>query len=435
LFRFRSLTVFCALVSSATYAEDLSETGDFLDGIAAIVNEGVVLESKLREQIATIIRRAESQPEPIPLPPPDVLRDQVLERLVIDEVQLQRAAQIGLQIPDQMVNQAIAGIGAQQNPPVPFEQMPQMIEADGTNWLDFREQVREELMLEQLRRIDVGQRIEVAPREIRQCIVDLESSVVANSDYELSHIVMSLPEGADPAEVARVQEIMNNVYQQVMDGADFRQFAIRYSEGPTAFEGGSLGWLEGGNVPTLFTDVLKEMGKGDVSEPFRWGNSYHIVKVDDLRSIMQRSEENQVLARHILVSPDEIIDDATARQKLNDAIRRIDEGEEFGEVAKLVSDDPGSANEGGELGWAGPGVFVDEFQAAIDGLEIGERSEPFRSPFGWHVVEVLDRRVYDNTEEVKERNCDRRIRNSKMQDETQLWIRRLRDLAFVDKRA
>lgn len=435
MLKIKYLCVFGALCSAPlSVADELSETGEFLDGVAAVVNEGVVLKSKLRNQIATIIRQAESQPEPIPLPPADVLRDQVLERLIINEVQMQRASRIGLQISDQMVNEAIARVGAQQDPPVPFERMPQLIAADGLDWIEFREDVREELTLDQLRRIDVGQRINVAPREIQQCILDLESNVVANSAYNLSHIIVSLPEAASASRIAETEALMQDIYEQLEDGADFRQLAIRYSEGQTALEGGALGWFEGEQVPTLFTDVLAPMGKDDISEPFRWSNSFHIVKVNDLRSAMQRSEVKQVRARHILVTPNEIIDDATAQQKLNDAVKRIEEGEDFGEVAKLVSDDPGSANDGGDLGWAGPGTFVGEFQAVVESLDIGERSEPFQSPFGWHVVEVLDRRVYDNTEELKERNCDLRIRNSKMQDETQLWIRRLRDEAFVDKR-
>ena len=192
--------------------------------------------------------------------------------------------------------------------------------------------------------------------------------------------------------------------------------------------------MQGENVPTLFTDVLQGMQAGDVSEPFRRGTSFHIVRVDDLRSATQRSEVNQVKVRHILITPNEIIDDATAKQRLDDALAKIRDGAEFGEQAKLLSDDPGSANLGGDLGWTDPGTFVPEFDAVVKQSDIGVVSEPFRSPFGWHILEVLDRRVYDNTEEIKERNCDQRIRMSKMEEESQLWIQRLRDEAFVDSR-
>ncbi len=411
--KFKNLCAVSALCfAPLCVADELSETGDFLDGVAAVVNEGVVLKSKLRSQIASIIRQAEAQPEPIPLPPADVLQEQILERLIVAEVQLQRAQRIGLRVSDQMINQAISRIGAQQNPPVAFEDMPRMLAADGIDYAEFREQLREELTLDQLRNIDVGQRIQVSPREIRQCIIDLEINVVANSDYNLSHIILSLPEGASASDIAAMETRVDEIYRLIQDGADFREMAIRHSEGQTALQGGSLGWMAGEQVPSLFTDVLATMGQGDVSEPFRWSNSYHIVKVDEMRSAVAPSTINQTKARHILVTPNEIIDDATARQKLNDALARIDEGEEFGEIAKILSDDPGTANDGGDLGWVSPGTFVDEFQAVLDSLALGETSEPFQTQFGWHVAQVMERRVYDNTEELKERNCIGRIRQS-----------------------
>ena len=222
------------------------------------------------------------------------------------------------------------------------------------------------------------------------------------------------------------------MYRQLEEGADFRQMAIRYSEGQTALEGGSLGWMPGEQVPSIFTDVLAPMRAGDTSEPFRTTGAFHIIKVDEMRSAVERSTVDQVKARHILVTPNEIIDEQTARQKVEDALEQIREGADFAEIARLVSDDPSSGPLGGDLGWAGPGTFVPEFEATVDALEVGEISEPFQSPFGWHIVEVVDRRVYDNTEDLKAQNCDIRIRNGKLEDETQLWIRRLRDEAYVD---
>jgi len=192
--------------------------------------------------------------------------------------------------------------------------------------------------------------------------------------------------------------------------------------------------MEGQQVPTVFVEILQSMKAGDISRPLRTSSSIHIVKVDEMRSAVERSEINQALVRHILITPNEIIDDATAKQRLEDALEKIRAGEDFGEQAKLLSDDPGSANLGGELGWSGPGTFVPEFEEVVKNLEIGVVSEPFRSQFGWHILEVLDRRVYDNTEDLKRRNCDLRIRNSKMEEETRLWVQRLRDEAFVQSR-
>jgi peptidyl-prolyl cis-trans isomerase SurA len=419
--------------AAAVNAAELSETGEFLDGVAAIVNEGVVLKSQLREQTALIIERAGKQDPPMPLPPPDELRGQLLERLIVTEIQLQRAERIGLQISDQMLNQAIQTIADQNG--VQFEDMPALLASDGVDYAAFRRDLRDEMTLDQLRHIDVGQRISVSPREIDQCIADLEGNVAVESDYNLSHILISMPESATTAQVEETQKKADDIYQELQGGADFRQLALQHSDAQTALEGGSLGWMKGSQLPTLYTDVVVSMDAGEVSEPFRSSSSFHIVKVNELRSAIQRSEIDQVKVRHILITPNEIIDDETAKQQLDDAIERIAAGEEFGEIAKLLSDDPGSGSLGGDLGWTGPGTFAPEFEAMVEATEIGGISEPFRTVFGWHVLEVLDRRVYDNTEDLKQNNyCIMRIRNSKMEEETQLWLRRIRDEAFVDTR-
>jgi len=412
-------------------ADELSETGEFLDGVAAIVNEGVVLKSQLNEQLETINERAAAQG--MQLPPADVLQEQLLERLILAEIQLQRADRIGLNVADEMLNRAIANI-AQENG-VPFEDMPRLLAEDGIDYGEFRRQLREEITISNLRTIEVGDSINVSEREIEQCVADLEGNVVANSEYSLSHILFTMSEGASAAEVQEVEDLANQVYAQIQNGADFREMAVRYSAGPTALEGGSLGWMQGQQVPTLFTDVLQDMGKGDVAAPIRAASSFHIVKVDDLRSAVERSQIDQASVRHILIMPNEIIDDATAKQRLDEALAKIRAGEEeFGEQAKLLSDDPGSSNLGGELGWATADSFAPEFAQTIRDSEIGVISEPFRTQFGWHILEVLERRVYDNTEDLKQRNCAAKIRQGKMEEESQIWIQRLRDEAFVETR-
>ena len=430
MFKIKYLMAFAAATAAPfAIAEDLSETGEFLDGVAAIVNEGVVLKSQLYDEISVIKKRAQQQG--FQLPPANVLEEQILERLILTEIQLQRADQIGLAISDQMLNESIAMMAQQSG--IPFDEMPAALAADGIDYADFRRGLRDEITLEQLRRIMVGQEIDVSDREIEQCITDLEDNVVVNSSWNLSHILVNLPDGATAAEIEETREIAQNIYQQIMDGADFGEMAIRYSQSDTSLRGGSLGWIEGQQIPSFFVDVLTGMEAGDISKPFRTSSSFHIVKVNELKSAIERSEVNQTKARHILITPNEIIDDATARQQLENALERIEAGEDFGELAKLLSDGP-TAPVGGDLGWSDPGSFVPEFEEVLNDLAIGEISEPFRSPFGWHIVEVLERRVYDNTEDLKRRNCDARIRNSKMEDETQLWMRRLRDEAFVVKR-
>ena len=414
-------------------AEDapLSTTGTKLDGIVAIVNEGVVLQSQLDGQLNAIQARAQQQG--VRLPPMDVMQEQVLEQLIVEQIQLQRADRIGLQISDQMLNTALANIAGQNG--IRFEDLPETLRREGIDYSTYRREMRTQLTLEQLRQIDVVNRISVSPREIEMCIADLEGNVVGNSDYRLSHILISVPDSATADEYAEAEREAEEVYQQLVDGASFATLAIEHSDSQqTRLEGGDLGWRPGDELPTLFADVVGPMGKGDFSRPIRAVSGYHLIKIEDMRGVTQKSEIDQVKVRHILVAPNEIMDDATARQRVTDAREDILTGADFGETAKLISDDPGSANSGGEMDWSGPGTFVPEFEQVANELELGVLSEPFQTQFGWHILEVLDRRTYDNTEEMKELNCVNQVRNSKLADEAELWVRRIRDEAYVEKR-
>lgn len=425
----KHLTVLAALVAATSPlpAEELSTTGQMLDGIAAIVNEGVVLKSELAEQTETIRQRARA--EGLQLPPENVLREQVLERLIVEQIQMQRADRFGIQISDQMLNETLARIAQQNN--IPFERLPESMAAEGIDYAAYRRDMRKQLTLEQLRQIDVIRRISVAPREIEQCIADLENNVVGNSEYNLSHILVSVPESATAEQFAEAERKANEVFEQLQNGADFGEMAVRYSDSQTGLEGGNLGWRTGDQLPTLFSDIVGDLDEGDFSAPIRAVSGFHLVKINELRSATKKSEIEQMQVRHILISPDQIIDDATARQQLEDALERIRSGENFGEIAKLLSDDPGSAANGGEMGWTGPGTFVPEFEEVAQNAEIGEVTEPFRTRFGWHILEVLGKRTYDNTEDLKESNCVQRVRNSKLANESELWLRRIRDEAYV----
>jgi peptidyl-prolyl cis-trans isomerase SurA len=430
--KFRYLIPVAVLLAGAgkATAQELSETGQFVDGVAAVVNEGVVLKSELAREEELILLRATQQG--MQLPPAHVIREQVLERLVVEEIQLQRAFRIGIQVSDQMLNQTIAAIA--ENAGSRFEDMPEILARQGIDYGEYRRDTRKQMMLEQLRRIEVVNRISVSPREIEQCIAELEDNAVVNSRYNLSHIFISVPSSATNEQFAEAEAEAIGVYEALSNGADFRQLAIRHSDGDTALEGGGLGWRPGDQLPTLFFDVVGNLQEGEFSEPIRAVSGYHIVKVNQLEGVTQKSEIEQTRVRHILVTPDQIIDEETAQQQLEDARVRILEGEDFGEVAKLLSDDPGSASQGGEMGWTSPGEFVPEFEEVANNAEVGALSEPFRSRFGWHILEVLERRTYDNTEELKEGNCVQRIRNGKLANETELWVRRIRDEAFVETR-
>ena len=429
MFKFKKLCA-CIALASAPFAaaEELSSTGEFLDGIIAIVDDGVVLRSQLEKQTAMVIQRAEAQN--IPLPPASELQEQLLERLIITEVQLQHAQRVGLRISDQMLNSSIENIARQNG--VRFEDMPAILAADGIDYAEFRRDLREEITLEQLRRAVVD--VDYTERELEMCLTDLEDNAVINSDFNISNITLSLSEGASAKEIEETLAEAQQIIARLEDGADFAALAIRYSDAQNALDGGALGWLKGEQLPSLYINVVADLKAGDVTDPIRAPNSFHIVKVNDLRSAIEQSEVDQVLVRHILVSPNEIIDDETAKQRLDDALQKISDGEDFGAIAKLLSDDPGSVNNGGEMDWSGPGTFVPEFEEVVNSLEIGEISEPFQTRFGWHIVELMDKRVYDNTEDLKRGNCIAKIRNSKIEEETQLWIQRLRDQAFVDIR-
>jgi peptidyl-prolyl cis-trans isomerase SurA len=411
-------------------ANELSTTGEFIDGVAAVVDDGVVLKSQLDEQLARILQRAQEQD--IELPPAGELRDQILERLILTEIQLQRADRMGVYVSDQMLNESIGQLAAQNG--VAFEDMPEILASEGVSYASFRRDLREEITLDSLRRADVGRRISYSPREIEMCIADMEDNVALNSEYNLSNITLSISESSSAVQIEEVIAEADLIISRINDGADFAALAIRYSDAQNALDGGALGWLKGTQLPTLYTNVVAEMKPGDVTDPIRTPSSLHIVKINDMRSAIKQSEIDQVNVRHILVTPNEIIDDQTAKQRLDDALKKIADGEDFAELAKLLSDDPGSSNSGGDMGWTGTGVFVSEFEAVVDDTEVGEISEPFQTRYGWHIVEVLGRRVYDNTEDLKESDCIATIRNGKMEEETMLWMQRLRDEAYVDIR-
>jgi peptidyl-prolyl cis-trans isomerase SurA len=427
--KIKCLCAALALAPCALLAEELSTTGEMLDGIAAVVNEGVVLKSELNAQTDVITKRARDADPPMALPPTKVLQEQVLESLIMKQIQLQRAERIGIQISDQMLNEAIARVAEQNG--IKFEDMPRVLAAHGISYAHYRREMREQLMLDQLKRIDVIGRISVAPREVEQCLADMDDNVVTNSEYDLSHILINVPESATADEFAEAETEATYVYTQLQNGADFAEMAIRYSDSQTGLNGGNLGWRKGGQLPTIFSDVVGDMEAGDFSEPIRAVSGYHLVNVNDVRGANQRSEVEQMKIRHILISPNEIIDDATARQQLEEAVVKLISGEDFGEMAKLLSDDPGSANTGGEMGWSSPGAYVPEFEEVANNSEIGVVSEPFRTRFGWHILEVMERRIYDNTEEIKESTCVQRVRNGKLEEETELWMRRIRDEAYV----
>lgn len=422
--------VLALLLTITTGSAFAQEESVLLDRVVALVNDGVVLESELNVQVQIIKQRILETGQP--MPPESELKSQILERLIVTRLQLQRADRMGIRISDEALNNALASV-AQRNG-IPFEQLPEVMSAQGISYPVYREDMREQMVIEQVRNISVVRRISVTERELEQCLARTEQQSGVNAEYDLSHMLISVSGTATADEFRAAQDKAESLYKQIKDGADFATLAITNSDSETALEGGSLGWRKGNQIPTLFADAVYEMSVGDVSRPIRSGSGFHLVRLNEMRGATGRSEIEQTKVRHILVRPNEILDEAAARQKLQDIRSRILEGEDFADLAKLNSDDPGSGNLGGDLGWTQPGVFVPEFTEVVNELELNQLSDVVQTRFGFHIIEVLGRRMYDNTDEVRRNECATSLRNSRVGEETELWLRRLRDEAFVDKR-
>ncbi len=408
---------------------DLGAGGELLDGVAAIVDEGVVLKSELERQVAVIIERLRQQDTQ--LPPLSVLESQILDQLVLRRIQLQRAERFGIQVSDDFLNQTLSQVAQENN--LTLEQLPQALEADGIDYAAYRQDMREQMVLQQLQQRDVVSRINVAPKEMDACLYRKENTATDDVDYNISHILISLPSAATRQQLDQARDRITQINDRLASGEDFAQLAVAFSDGQTALEGGSLGWRKGSQLPTLFADVVVELEPGQVSETIQSGSGLHLVRLNEVRGA-EKVMVDQRRVRHILLRPNEILDSDAVRQKLIGIREQLLDGESFSDVARAVSEDQVSAAEGGDLGWAGPDTFAPEFEQVINNLALNELSEPFRTRFGWHIAEITDTRVYDTTEELKTQQCFEEIRASKLEEETELWLRRIRDEAYVETR-
>jgi peptidyl-prolyl cis-trans isomerase SurA len=418
----------CSPLAALAEARNLSDKGQLLDRVAAVVNDGIVLQSELAQQVALISQRLKQQN--LELPAPEVLRQQVLERLVMQEIQMQRAKRAGIRIPDEAVNSALQEVAERNH--LTLEQLPDALAAQGVDYAAYRDGVRRELTLTVLRQRDVLQRINVTPHDLQQFMDRQKAKPAETSEYNVSHILIAVPQAATPEQLEQAGKRANDVYERARRGEDFSKLAVAYSNSQSALEGGSLGWRKGPELPTFLAEVVAGMKPGDVSEPLRTPSGYHIVRLNELRNAEGPSVVQQVHARHILMKTTELLDDATVQQKLGAIRERIAKGEDFATLAKAVSEDPGSAAEGGDLGWTGPGTFVPEFEAVLGKLSENEISQPFRTQYGWHLLQLLGKRQIDNTDELKRQRALAQLRESKADEETELWLRRLRDEAYVE---
>ena len=423
------LACLAGLAPGATTAS-LSNSGELLDRIVALVDEGVVLQSQLDSRVALISRQLAEQGTR--MPPEAVLRQQILEALIVEEVQLQRAERLGIRISDEQLNQALARVAERNG--YSFAELPEVLAADGLNYADFRNQLRREMAIDAVRQRDVMARIAVSEREINRWLEQYEANRGREIDYDISQILVALPADANQRELAEAEARARALYDRLVEGADFAAMAVAESAGQQALSGGRLGWRRGSQLPPQFADVIQALQPGQVSEPVRSGSGFHIFRVNETRGGEERVVQLQTRTRHILMNTNEVLDDATVRSRLEDIRQRVLAGESFADIAMIESEDPGSATQGGDLGWNPPGTFVPEFEAVLAELEPGEISEPFRSPFGWHIILLEERQERDTTEEVRRRQAIQAIRASKLEQETELWLRRIRDEAWVEIR-
>ena len=410
---------------------ELSSSGELLDRIAAVVNEGVVLVSRLDAQTDEIIERLRQQKTE--LPPRNVLRKQILERLVVEEIQLQRADRIGIEVSEEMLNGALDDVAKRNQ--IPFPDLPRALAQQGIDYRDFRDEIRRQMKLQLLRQRDVIARINISPRELEQFMARQQNAPDRNAEYNISHILVSVPVTASPEQIESREQRAREVYEKAKGGEDFAQLAVAYSESSTNIEGGSLGWRRGPQLPSIIAERVQQMKAGEVSEPIRTPSGFHLFRVNEIRGGVQQSVVAQVHARHILLKTNELEDDQTVEQKLSNIRERVlNGGEDFGAIAAVTSQDSGSAADGGDLGWAGPGTFVPEFERQLDLLQENQISPPFKSQYGWHIIQMLGRRQHDATEDVRRQRAFAELRESKAEEETELWLRRLRDEAFVEYR-
>jgi len=402
--------------------------GQRLDKIAAIVNEGIVTESEVVDQMGSIVARMREQNTP--LPDAEVLHKQVLDRLILQEIQMQRAAKLGLKVSDEQLNAALTDIAQRNN--LQLAQLPAAVAQQGIDYRTFRDGIRKDITLQGLRQRDVISRINVTPRELEQFIERQKKTASGASEYNISHILIAVPEDASQGQVDELARRADEVYERAVGGEDFGRLAVAYSGSQTALEGGSLGWRKGPELPTFLSEVVVSMKPGDISKPMRTPSGYHLVKLNDQRTTGGGGVQDQVHVRHILMTTNELQDDATVRQRLSDIRSRVLKGEDFAAFATTLSEDPGSSVDGGDLGWHGAGTFDPKFESVVDGLQESEIAEPFQSRFGWHLVQLLGRRKFDTTEETQRNQAFQQLRQSKADEETELWLRRLRDEAYVD---
>ena len=432
----KSLTQLIGLALAVLPLIGSAQTGDsdpseprLLNRIVAVVNDDIIVHSELDKEMVSI--SAELQKKDTQLPPQAILEKQVLERLIVERLQLQLAENSGIRIDDTTLNSKLQELAKANG--VTLTQFRSVLEREGYDYARFREDLRQEMVINQLRRQMVGNRVKVSDQEIENLLATLESSDQGNVQYHLAHILIAVPEAASPDQIKTAQQRAERVLASLAAGADFSRTAIAESGSQTALDGGDIGWRSLGQIPTLFVEPLKPLRPGELSELIRSPSGFHIIKLIDQRG-GERYVVNQTRVRHILLKPDALHSDEETRIRLQQLEQRLRGGEDFAALAKSNSQDTLSAAKGGDLGWVNPGDLVPAFEETMDTLQPGQLSQPFKTQFGWHILEVQERREHDSTDEYKRSKARQLIRSRKSDEELLLWLRRLRDESYVEYR-
>ncbi|MDP5146183.1 peptidylprolyl isomerase SurA [Shewanella sp. ULN5] len=399
-----------------------------LDHVAVQLNDGIILESEISNMIANVTANAKKSNQT--LPSAEALRTQVIERLILTRLQLQTADRIGLSIGDLQLDQTIENIAKEQKSTV--AEMQQELEKDGVSFSQYREQLREEITLGEIQRIQVQRRIQVSPQEVNNLVKLISEQGLKDVEFQIGHILIEIPSNPSSEQLESSSKRAEIVLKRLDEGEDFRSTAIASSSGPKALEGGIWDFMNINEMPTLFAEVISGAKKGDIFGPIKSGSGFHIIKVMDTRGL-QTQEIDEVKSRHILLKPSPILSDDRAQAMLANFLKDIRSGDaEFGKLARQYSEDPGSATKGGELGWAEPSLYVPEFSQTLASLTPGQISEPFRTTHGWHIVQLEERRKTDATDKFNSNRAYQLIFRRKFNEELQNWLDEMRSDAYIE---
>lgn len=419
----KTLLLGIAMIANTSFAAP-----QVVDKVAAVVNNGVVLESDVDGLMQSVKLNAGQAGQQ--LPDDATLRHQILERLIMDQIILQMGQKMGVKITDEQLDQAIANIAKQNN--MTMDQMRSRLAYDGLNYSTYRNQIRKEMIISEVRNNEVRRRITVLPQEVDALAKQIGTQNDASTELNLSHILIALPENPTSEQVNDAQRQAESIVEEARNGADFGKLAITYSADQQALKGGQMGWGRIQELPGIFAQALSTAKKGDIVGPIRSGVGFHILKVNDLRGQSQSISVTEVHARHILLKPSPIMDDQQARLKLEEIAADIKSGKTtFAAAAKEYSQDPGSANQGGDLGWATPDIFDPAFRDALTKLHKDQISAPVHSSFGWHLIELLDTRKVDKTDAAQKDRAYRMLMNRKFSEEAATWMQEQRASAYV----